>query len=60
MKQRQDLCLEESKMKPDLEFYLSLDYPVEIRRLPGLGRWMFTTAGDTPDVKHGFTRYRTA
>ncbi|MCL6473741.1 MAG: hypothetical protein K6U75_01610 [Firmicutes bacterium] len=47
-------------MKPDLEFYLSLDYPVEIRRLPGLGRWMFTTAGDTPDVKHGFTRYRTA
>ncbi len=59
-------------MRQDLEFYLSLDYPVEIRRLPAedgggyiaciphLGRWMFTAAGDTPDVKHGFTRYRTA
>ena len=46
-------------MRQDLEFYLSLDYPVEIRRLseedgggyiaciPYLGRWMFTAAGDT-------------
>jgi predicted HicB family RNase H-like nuclease len=46
-------------MKRDLKFYMSLDYPVEIRRLseedgggylaciPYLGRWMFTAAGDT-------------
>ena len=46
-------------MKRDLKFYMSLDYPVEIRRLPAedgggyiaciphLGRWMFTAAGDT-------------
>jgi hypothetical protein len=60
MKQREDPCLKESKMKPDLEFCMLLDYPVEIRRLADLGRCMFTAAGDTADVKHGFTRYRTA
>jgi antitoxin HicB len=51
-------CVEKTRMKRDLEYYLSLDYPVEIRRLseedgggyiaciPYLGRWMFTASGD--------------
>lgn len=46
-------------MKLDAEFYMSLNYPIEVRRfseeegggylvcIPYLGRWMFTAMGET-------------
>lgn len=59
MQQSSCLCLEVSRVKPSVEFYMSLNYPVEVRRLskeegggylvciPYLGRWMFAASGDT-------------